>query len=136
MALAPSIAKALLYEVWRLKMRWTQLGSYGEKLAVDYVRGIKYDVLSRNYRCNLGEIDIIAMDAKTLVFIEVKTRSSLRYGSGLESVNYKKQRRIRKVATSYLNKNRVTFSQIRFDVIDILVKKDAPIQIDHIKNAF
>lgn len=117
-------------------MERRKLGIYGENLAVRFLEDLKYNVLCANYRCKLGEIDIVAMDKNILVFVEVKTRSSDSFGRGMESVNLKKQKRIRRVAVDYLSQNDIPFLGIRFDVIDIIVKMSLPAQIEHIKNAF
>lgn len=74
-----------------------------------------------NYRCRIGEIDIVAMDGDTLVFCEVKYRKTLRYGSPAEAVDFRKQNTIRTVAGMYMMENRISAScPIRFDVIAIL----------------
>lgn len=105
------------------------LGSSGEKAAIKYLKKNKYKILEKNYTCPLGEADIIARDGEDIVFIEVKTRSSLFYGAPSEAVNEKRQEGYRRIAAFYL-KN-VEKYYIRFDVIEIL---DG--EISHIKNAF
>ena len=75
------------------------LGDRGESYAEDYLRRQGYRILTRNYRTKIGEIDLIADDHGTLVFIEVKTRSSVRYGIPSEAVNYKKKQKI--IQTAY-----------------------------------
>lgn len=113
-----------------------KIGVAGEKLAADFLKRNNYDVLAVNYRCRYGEIDIIAKQGETLIFVEVKTRSSLKFGMGLEAVNYIKQKKIKKVAMSFINEKKVYFSEIRFDVIDIFIKKPRLFEITHVKNAF
>lgn len=117
-------------------MERKKLGTFGENLAVEFLKNRRFQVLCVNYRCRYGEIDIVAMERNTLVFIEVKTRSSEDYGKGMEAVNYKKQKKIRRIAVNYLSENTLPFSEIRFDVIDITVNEKLPSRIEHIKNAF
>lgn len=114
-----------------------KLGDFGEKQAARYLKSKNYRILYKNYRCRYGEIDIIAKDREdTLIFIEVKTRSSERYGRGMESVTSKKQQRLKKTGLYFLQKNKIFFTGLRFDVIDILVKQNEFPEIIHIKNAF
>ncbi len=107
-------------------------GIKGETSAKEYLISKGYKVLECNYKNNLGEIDIIAKQDNTLVFVEVKKRQSLKYGYPREAVNYYKQQKIRRVAMVYL-KQIGLFDKIavRFDVVDILGNK-----ITHIQNAF
>lgn len=113
-----------------------KLGRYGEKIAGEYLKSKKYRIIQKNYRCSYGEIDIIAKDKKTLIFVEVKTRSSKRFGLGMEAINFKKQQKLRKTALYFLQNDKVFFDGLRFDVIDILIKGNGPPEICHIKNAF
>ncbi len=108
------------------------IGADKEQLAVEFLIDNGYKVLERNFRNRTGEIDIIASKDNYIVFIEVKYRSSNRYGSAIEAVNYKKQQTIRKVAGYYLT-TRYKSCDIpcRFDVLGI----DGG-TITHIKNAF
>lgn len=107
-------------------------GSSYEKKAAAYLVEKGYLIKAMNYGCRTGEIDIIAQDNDTLVFCEVKYRSSAVYGYPEEAVNPLKQHRIRKTAEYYLLSKRIPESQeIRFDVITFLAG-----QINHIKDAF
>lgn len=113
------------------------LGIYGEKAAIKFLEDEGYKVLARNYRCKIGEIDIIAADGDTLSFIEVKTRSSNQYGRPCEAVNYNKQIKIVKTALHYINRNNLTQWMSRFDIVEILIETDDRINsINLIKNAF
>lgn len=105
-------------------------GRVGETQACDYLEKLGYKIIARNYRNKIGEIDIIAKDKETLVFVEVKTRSSNKFGYGREAVNYKKQMKIRNVATAYLKYKHILDTSVRFDVIEINDK------VEHFKNAF
>ena len=109
-----------------------QTGSFYEDKAAEYLESIGYDILCRNFYGKGGEIDIVAKDNETLVFVEVKYRSSVRSGFPEEAVDYRKQYRIRKTAMLYIARNGKSFDcPIRFDVISILGTK-----ITHIKDAF
>lgn len=113
-----------------------QLGALGEKHAAQFLRNKNYKILETNFSCCFGEIDIIAKDKNSIVFVEVKTRRSTNYGKGMEAVNFHKQQKLKKAALYYINENDPVFSNIRFDVIDILIKDDQHIEIIHIENAF
>jgi putative endonuclease len=95
------------------------LGAEGERAAEKYLRRQKYTILERNYRCPLGEIDLIALDGKTVVFVEVKTRTGERHGSPLEAVDARKQRQIARVAQSFLLRHRLQNRDARFDVVGV-----------------
>ena len=112
-----------------------QFGKKSEDLAVWYLKKNGYKILEQNFRTQLGEIDIIARDKKTLVFVEVKSRRSIRYGSPKWSVTRQKQRKISMVALQYLKKTRQTDAPARFDVVAVISNRDEP-QIEVVKNAF
>lgn len=107
------------------------LGTKGELLAKEYLLKNKYKILETNYINQIGEIDIIAQKKDVIVFVEVKTRETTRYGLPREAVTPYKQSKIRKVALLYLKINRQTTAKVRFDCIDILGEK-----ITHIENCF
>ena len=111
------------------------LGNEGEKLAVAHLQKLRYKIIARNYRCKFGEIDIIALDKRALVFIEVKTRASKEFGSPQTGVTLKKQRQLSKVALSYLQKHRSFNREARFDVVAVEMKSDQK-RIEVIRNAF
>jgi putative endonuclease len=111
------------------------LGARGEKLAVEYLRGKRFKILERNFMTPLGEIDIIARQGRTLVFIEVKTRSSLAFGTPAEAVGPRKQRQVIKAAKCYLAGDSCRGLQPRFDVVAVLLQGDN-VQIEHIPAAF
>ncbi len=112
------------------------LGKKGENLAVNYLQKAGYTILIRNYRQKSGEIDIIAKDKTTLVFIEVKTRRTLSYGPPSASVTLKKQRQISKVAQDYLSRNNLFEMDARFDIVSIVTTTNQKPQIDLLQNAF
>ena len=111
------------------------LGRYGEDAATLYLATQGYRVVARNLRTPVGEIDIIVQRAKSLIFVEVKTRRSLAFGSPQEAVGPRKQRQIIRAAQWYLSDAQHRGLQPRFDVIAILYLPDGP-QIEHIVNAF
>ena len=111
------------------------LGDKGEDLAAAALKKQGYKVLERNYRTPMGEIDLIARQGGALVFIEVKTRTSSRFGAGQDAVHYGKQARIRKLADYYLKQKRLGEVAVRFDVVGILWEEGKP-QIEVIQGAF
>lgn len=109
----------------------TITGTGGEDKATKYLSNLGYKILCRNFKTKIGEIDIIAKDKNTIVFVEVKTRKSDMFGLPREAVTTSKQRKIRMVATQYLKLHGGLNQMCRFDVIDILQG-----QISHIQNCF
>ncbi|MHB1393838.1 MAG: YraN family protein [Clostridia bacterium] len=112
------------------------LGAFGEGLACEYLAECGYRVLERNFSCKVGEVDIIALQKDTIVFIEVKTRSSEKYGKPSEAVSAAKQQKIVKTALYYLQSNKFLDYMCRFDVIEIIVDEENKYQINLIKDAF
>lgn len=110
------------------------LGRWGEELAAHYLERRGLRVLQRNLRTPVGEIDILARDGKTLVFVEVKTRRSLAFGSPQEAVGPTKRRQILRAAQWHLS-SVATGTSVRFDVVAILAAAGEPV-IEHIVNAF
>ena len=106
-------------------------GTEGESAARDYLISKGAKILEMNYRRPSGEIDIIAKFRKTVLFVEVKRRSSLRFGRPCEAVDARKQAHILKTAMLYLQENGLDDVPVRFDVIEVL-----PDGINHIENAF
>jgi putative endonuclease len=111
------------------------VGKAGEEAAVQYLLQQGYRILERNYRCRVGEIDLIARDGKTLAFIEVKTRRSQRFGPAASAVTWAKQRHLIKASQVYLMQTRKLNELCRFDVVTI--EMDAHrLHIELIKDAF
>lgn len=113
------------------------LGYLGEKIACQYLQNKKYKILARNYQKRFGEIDIIALSKeKTLVFFEVKARTSSRFGRGEESVNPFKQRKLVKTVYYYLWENKIKSENFQIDVISIEMDfKHRKSKVTHYKNA-
>lgn len=96
------------------------LGSAGEDLAAAEYERRGYQVLARNWRCREGELDLVLRSGSTVVFCEVKARSTLAFGSPLEAVTAAKRRRIRLLATRWLEQSGVRAANLRFDVVGVL----------------
>lgn len=111
------------------------LGADGERAAEKYLRRQRYAIVQRNYRCRAGEVDLVALDGSTIVFVEVKTRTQPGFGSPLEAVDPRKQRQIQRVAQYYLSRNRLQDRDARFDVVGVWWDGDA-VRCELIKNAF
>ena len=107
-------------------------GALGEVNVVKYLEDKKYKIIELNHKNRLGEIDIIAQDKKMLVFVEVKARSSLKFGRPSEAVDWRKQNKLRQVANLYLIQKGLTNCQCRFDVVEVIARSE----INHIENAF
>ena len=105
-------------------------------MALKFLRRKKYTILETGFRQFRGEIDIIALDRKTLVFVEVKMRTGEAFGRPEESVTPAKQQQIRKVAQGYLLRHRLGDVNCRFDVVSIRSQDGSGYTIDHFENAF
>ena len=112
-----------------------KFGKDSESVAVKHLKKNGYKILQQNYRTKLGEIDIIAKDKKTLVFVEVKARQSIHFGSPKWAVTPKKQRKISMVTLYYLKATKQQNVKARFDVVTISSLPNNP-RIEIIKNAF
>lgn len=114
-----------------------KIGKYGENIATEYLEHLKYKIIEKNFRCKGGEIDIIAYDENNneLVFVEVKTRTNIKYGTPKETVEKRKQKHIKLVATYYNYIYGIYDISSRFDVIEIFLYNNS-CKINHIKSAF
>lgn len=112
-----------------------QFGQQAEDMAVHYLKKKGYKIIARNHRTRSGEIDVIARDGQTLVFVEVKARTSNRYGSAKAAVTAHKQRQVSKVALGYLKATDQSHVKARFDVVTVSCR-DGVHDIDLIRNAF
>ena len=111
------------------------LGKFGEDLAFKEIKGLGYKRIIRNYRCPLGEVDLIAMDGDILVFIEVKTRKGGSLAYAKEAVNAKKRRQLSKVALFYMKSNKINEVRARFDVVAVSLDGGEQ-QVEVVRNAF
>jgi putative endonuclease len=112
-----------------------QFGRRSERLAVEYLKRTGYRILEINFRTRVGEIDIIARETGTIVFVEVKARASRRFGSPKGAVTATKQRKISMAALEYLKQSGQTADRARFDVVAIDTA-DGKMEIELVKNAF
>jgi putative endonuclease len=115
--------------------RRQQFGEAGEALAARLLREHGYKIIATNYRTRLGEIDIIARDGDTIVFVEVKARQGGQFGAPKQAVTPRKQRKISMVALYYLKTTGQSQSKARFDVVSIRSAPARP-QVEIIRNAF
>lgn len=111
------------------------LGSLGEDRAEEFLKKRGYRILERNYRCPFGEVDIVAEEGGSVVFIEVKTRKSLRFGFPKEAVDRNKMRKLSKVASFYLEEKGLVDRAARFDVVSILFSEGRE-EIEVLPDAF
>ena len=112
------------------------LGKAGEDAAIRYLEKKGYKIVERGFRLLRGEIDILAYDRATLVFVEVKTRTSQAFGFPEESVTPAKQAQIRRIAQGYLAKHHLDHVNCRFDVLSVMMGGDRRVIIRHFENAF
>jgi putative endonuclease len=115
---------------------WKQkFGEQGEALAARRLKKAGYKIIETNYRSRLGEIDIIAKDKDTIVFVEVKSRRSVQFGSPKQAVTLRKQKKVSMVALYYLKSTGQSNAKARFDVVSVISNQDKP-QVEIIRNAF
>jgi putative endonuclease len=134
------------FDIRQLVSRWRQrlfpkktLGQRGEEAAARYLRSRprRYKILARSHRFGLGELDLVAADGRTIVFVEVKTRESAEAGHPSEAVDRRKQRKLTQMATSFLKRHGLLEYPARFDVVAVTwpFNQRRP-TIEHIPNAF
>lgn len=111
-------------------------GDEGEALAAKFLSDLGYQILERNYRFDRGEIDIIAKENDTLVFVEVKKRENLEFGEPEYAITKRKISQVSKVALGYFSEKEIGEVETRFDVIAILEYPGEPPIINHYKDAF
>ena len=114
-----------------------EIGNYCENLAKEYLQKNKYNILDCNFRNFLGELDIICIQDKLLIIVEVKGRYNYNYGLPKESISISKQKNIIKVTSSYISYKNLIDINIRFDVIEVYLNpQDTLFKINHLKDAF
>ncbi len=111
------------------------LGKEGERIAENYLKKKGYRLVERNYRSPVGELDLIVLDRRVIVFVEVKTRTQERFGAPLETVPAIKQHRMMKAALFFLSHHGLHDREARFDVVGVSFEDGKP-TIEHIENAF
>lgn len=110
-----------------------QLGLDGEAIAADFLQKKGYKIVAKNFHSRFGEIDIIAFDKNTIVFIEVKLRSNNSFGTPLEAITRSKIEKLKKTAYYYLTIHNLSNSDFRFDAVEILISKQNP-EINQVEN--
>jgi putative endonuclease len=112
------------------------LGRRGEELATAFLVAAGYAILDRNWRCNQGEIDIVAFDGTETAFVEVKTRSSVAFGHPLEAITTLKLARLRRLAAAWCAAHPGNHNRIRIDAIAVIAPKSGAAEIEHLKRVF
>jgi putative endonuclease len=111
------------------------LGRTGEDLAADLLSRLGFTIIERNWRHAAGEIDLVAASGDLLVFCEVKTRRTNKWGEPSEAVGYHKQARLRRLAAAWMSERRPGQVRVRFDVVSVIVR-DAQTEVVHLPDAF
>jgi putative endonuclease len=112
------------------------VGAYGERVAVRYLLDQGMVLLDRNWRCSVGEIDAVLREGDVLVFAEVKTRRSDRFGTPAEALVPTKVARLRRLATLWLAQSRLRPREVRFDVVSVLPQLVGAAEVEHLRGAF
>lgn len=115
--------------------RNTQVGKYGEDRACEFLERLGYQVIDRNWRCGVGEIDIVAKDQNSLVFAEVKTRTRVGFGHPFEAITSSKIRTMRQLVSEWCTANQSPGSHVRLDAISVLLT-GGKVHIEHLKQVF
>ncbi len=115
---------------------WLRVGHTGERLAERHLRGLGYKVLARNYRCPVGEIDLIVLDERTIAFVEVKTRRGDEQADPEDTVTHAKQRQLSRVARYWLSQRQAVDRTCRFDVVAVVLPENGEPVVRHTPNAF
>jgi len=111
-------------------------GKFGEDCAAKFLEAKGYSIVARNFRIRSAEIDIIAQLDNLIIFVEVKTRSNIRYGLPSEAVDFRKQKKIIKAAGVFLQDENFCNCACRFDVVEIYLNGERVEEVNHIENAF
>jgi len=109
------------------------LGRYGEDVAARHLEADGFVVLERNWRCEIGEIDIVAREDDVLVVCEVKTRSSLRHGSPFEAITERKLHRLERLGIAWMRARDVRPRSMRVDIVSVLRPRSGPTVVDHVR---
>jgi len=113
------------------------LGRRGEAEAERHLRGLGYRIVGRRERVLRGDIDLVAVDGRTVVFVEVRSRTGTEHGHAAETVGPRKQRRIAELATAYIRRHRLEDCQVRVDVVAVTFDAaGGPPLVEHFQNAF
>lgn len=109
------------------------LGQRGEEAAARYLIAAGYDILDRNWRCRSGELDIVARDGAELVICEVKTRTSVAFGTPVEAVDRAKLARLRRLAQAWLSERGIARNGFRVDILGLVTDGPDRFSIDHLR---
>ena len=112
------------------------LGRRGEALAADHLVAAGLTILDRNWRCRQGEIDLVARDGDELVFVEVKTRTSVAFGHPLEAITVPKLARLRRLAGAWCEEHPGVSARLRIDAIAIIAPTHGLVEIEHLRGVF
>jgi putative endonuclease len=113
------------------------LGHRGEAEAAGYLRSIGYRIVATRERILRGDIDLVALDGRTVVFVEVRSRSSTAHGHPAETIGYHKQRRVAQLATAYIRRHHLEDCSVRIDVVTVTFDgPEGQPQVEHFQNAF
>jgi putative endonuclease len=129
-------AKAVKSLLQRLRAAAPRPGEAGERLACRHLESRGFVVLARNFRCRSGEVDVVAKDGETTVFVEVKERTGVSHGEARDAVTFGKRRRIVRAARIYAAARGLSESPLRFDVVSIDWTDEGRPQIRHDAGAF
>jgi putative endonuclease len=111
------------------------LGQRGEAIAARHLTGLGMEVIDRNWRCDAGEIDLVLRDGRVLVVCEVKTRTSIAYGTPLEAIDQRKLDRLRRLAARWLRAHDCHPDDVRIDMVGVLAPPGLPVEIEHVEGA-
>jgi putative endonuclease len=112
------------------------VGAYGERVAARYLANEGMELLDRNWRSPTGEIDIVLRDGRSIVFCEVKTRRSYRFGSPIEAIVPAKVQRLRRLAAEWLATSTERADEVRFDVVSVIPQRSGRARVEHVRGAF
>lgn len=113
-----------------------ELGKRGEDEAAAYLRGLGYRIVGRRERLLRGDLDIVALDGRTVVFVEVRTRSSTDHGHPAETVGFAKRRRLVTLVNAYVRRHRLENESVRIDVVAVTFDAGGKPVVEHYQNAF
>jgi putative endonuclease len=113
--------------------RSSTVGQYGERVAAQRLTADGMVLVDRNWRCDLGEVDLVLRDGETLVFCEVKTRTSAAYGHPLEAVSEAKYARLRSLAARWLEEHDVHAREVRIDLVGVLLAQRGAAEVEHVR---
>lgn len=111
------------------------VGDLGEEIAREYLEKKGYKILDQNYKNKIGELDIVAKDGSVFVFVEVKTKTSERFGKPEEMVNFWKQKKLLAVSKFYVLENKLEGKEVRIDVVTVNFDDPDEVRVEHFENA-